>query len=294
MKPLKICISSTFLDLKEYRENSIKACEIFKAHSIVMEMLYSSYQSPIEASLGLVREADIYVCILGQRYGSVKEGSKKSITHLEYEEAQKLGKPSYFFLVAEYSDREPQLQSLIEEISQKHVYHEVSSPHDLLIGLINTLRRDFYQEFKLDSKYLEELESKYVKDSWHEMSMEFISHLDTVEVLQKFEEDFTGLNNMINHIHESYYRLEPDLYDLLDKTKVEQIHYKENPFVSRDWEVVNLGLHNWRTAMARDFYNIKVRLLEYECQRNPSPQLIDTLEKARSELKENIALCYVD
>jgi hypothetical protein len=294
MKPLKICISSTFLDLKEYRENAIKACEIFKAHSIVMEMLYSSYQSPIEASLGLVREADIYVCILGQRYGSVKEGSKKSITHLEYEEAQKLGKPSYFFLVAEYSDREPQLQSLIEEISQKHVYHEVSSPHDLLIGLINTLRRDFYQEFKLDSKYLEELESKYVKDSWHEMSMEFISHLDTVEVLQKFEEDFTGLNNMINHIHESYYRLEPDLYDLLDKTKVEQIHYKENPFVSRDWEVVNLGLHNWRTAMARDFYNIKVRLLEYECQRNPSPQLIDTLEKARSELKENIALCYVD
>lgn len=299
MKPLKICISSTFLDLKEYRENAIKACEIFKAHSIVMEMLYSSHQSPIEASLGLVREADIYICILGQRYGSVKEGYEKSITHLEYEEAQKLGKPSYFFLATEYSERAMQLQNLIDEISQKHVYCEVLSPHELLIGLMNTLRNDFYQELKLDSKYLEELESIYVKDSWHEMSLEFISHLDTVEVLQKFEEDFNGLKNMINHIYESYYRLEPDLYDLLDKagldkTKVKQIYYKENPFVSRDWEVVNLGLHNWRTAMERDFYNIKVRLLEYECQRNPSPQLIDTLEKARSELKENIALCYVD
>lgn len=299
MKPLKICISSTFLDLKEYRENAIKACEIFKAHSIVMEMLYSSYQSPIEASLGLVREADIYVCILGQRYGSVKEGFEKSITHLEYEEAQKLGKPSYFFLVTEYSERETKLQNLIDEISQKYVYHEVSSPHELLVGLMNTLRNDFYHELKLDSKYLEELEKKYLYDSWHEMSMEFISHLKTSEILKKYEEDFLGLSQMLDYIHESYGRLESDLYDLLDKvnldkSKLELIPYYENPLINRDWAYVNIGFHNWKTALQRDFYNIKVRLLEYECQRNNDQDLIVELEKARHDLKENIALCYVD
>lgn len=299
MKPLKICISSTFLDLKEYREHAIKTCEIFKAHSIVMEMLYSSDQSPVMTSLKLVKEADIYVCILGQRYGSVKEGYQKSITHLEYEEAQKLGKPSYFFVVQEHENREQELQILLDEISQKHVYHEVFSPHDLLMGLLNTLRRNYFSELKLDSKYLQELESKYIKDSWHEMSMDFISHLSTNEILLKFEEDFAGLKNMIFHIQDSYNRMESDLYDLLDKagldrTKVEQIHYKENPFVSRDWEVVALGLHNWPTAMEIDFYNIKVRLLEYECQRNPAPDLIQALEKAREDLKKNIALGYVD
>lgn len=299
MNPLKICISSTFLDLIEYRENAIKACEIFKAHSIVMEMLYSSDQSPVETSLKLVKEADIYVCILGQRYGSVKEGYQKSITHLEYEEAQKLGKPSYFFVVQEHEDREQGLQILLDEISQKHVYHEVSSPHDLLMGLLNTLRRDFFSELKLDSKYLQELESKYIKDSWHEMSMDFISHLPTNEILQKFEEDFQGLQNLLKIISESYERLEPDLYNLLDrtgldKTQIEQIPYYENPFINRDWVFVTLGFHNWITSLKRDFYNIKVRLLEYECQRNSSPELIEILEKAREELKENIALCYVD
>lgn len=299
MKPLKICISSTFLDLIEYRENAIKACEIFKAHAIVMEMIYSSNHSPVDTSLALVNEADIYVCILGQRYGSIKDGYEKSITHLEYEEAQRLGKSSYFFLVTEYQNREPQLDNLIEEISQKHVYYEVSSPHDLLIGLMNTLRKDFYPELKLDNKYLTELEAKYLQDSWHEMSMEFISHLNTSEILKKYEEDFLGLSQMLDYIHESYDRLEPDLYDLLDKvnldkSKLDQIPYYENPLINRDWEYVNIGFHNWKTALQRDFYNIKVRLLEYECQRNNDPDLISELEKARHDLKENIALCYVD
>lgn len=287
------------MDLIEYREKAIEACGIFKAEQIVMELVFSSNSSPIEASLELVRQADVYVCIIGQRYGSVKDGYDKSITHLEYEEARRLGKPCHFFVASEYADdREPNLENLYNEISQKHVFYKLNNSHDMLIGLLNTFRKYYFPELELDGKYLIDLESKYIKESWHGFAMDFISNQDSLSILRKFEEDYNGVDGLLQSFIDSKERAPRDLDDLLDKcgldkSKLSQVPYYENRFNGNTTESV-MASHNWMSSLRLDYLNIKVRLLEYECQRFEDKKLIEELERVKKELADYVGISYID
>ena len=46
-------------------------------------------------------EADIYLAILGHRYGHIPKGKTKSITHYEYERATQRGIPRLIFIMHE-------------------------------------------------------------------------------------------------------------------------------------------------------------------------------------------------
>src|SRR5262249_16397275 len=51
-----------------------------------------------------VAGCDIYLGIIGWRYGYVPAGTSQSVTHQEYEAAQRLGMPRYLFLAAPATD----------------------------------------------------------------------------------------------------------------------------------------------------------------------------------------------
>ena len=53
----------------------------------MMEDLPATVAGHVAASLALVDEADVYLGILGCRYGDVPEGETRSVTHLAYERA---------------------------------------------------------------------------------------------------------------------------------------------------------------------------------------------------------------
>lgn len=156
---MNICISSTFIDLKEYRNIALEVCDIFKVNQCAMELMFSKTQNPVDASLNLVRNCDIYICIIGSRYGTVPANFNKSIAHLEYDEAIKLSKPVYIFNISSLK-KEEKLQNFLQEIKLKHVYSDIENIDDFRSSLINTLRQNHFKELKIDSKYLIELESE--------------------------------------------------------------------------------------------------------------------------------------
>ena len=96
-KKIQIFISSTYTDLIEERQAAVSA--ILKAGHIPagMELFTSGDESQMETIKRWINESDIFMLILGGRYGSVEPTTSLSYTELEYDYAVASGKP--FFAV---------------------------------------------------------------------------------------------------------------------------------------------------------------------------------------------------
>ena len=104
----QVYISSTYEDLKEFREVAAKAVRRLQCRAVAMEDYLASDERPLDRCLADVRASQAYVGIFAWRYGFKPEGYDKSITHLEYEAAKNAGIPCLIFLLeegAEWSDR---------------------------------------------------------------------------------------------------------------------------------------------------------------------------------------------
>jgi len=83
-------ISSTARDLPEHRKEAMDACLRQGMFPIMMEHLPASDAEAVPASLRMVDEADIYLLILGHRYGYVPDANNPariSVTEHEYNRA---------------------------------------------------------------------------------------------------------------------------------------------------------------------------------------------------------------
>ncbi len=96
-KKIQIFISSTYTDLIEERQAAVSA--ILKAGHIPagMELFTAGDESQMETIKRWIDESDIFMLILGGRYGSVEPTTSLSYTELEYDYAVTSGKP--FFAV---------------------------------------------------------------------------------------------------------------------------------------------------------------------------------------------------
>jgi hypothetical protein len=93
-----IFVRSTFEDMKDYRRAVRDALTQLEAIVRGMEYFGSKPGTPVDECLAVVASCQIYVGIFGMRYGSVPEGHDLSMTHLEYEEAQRCELPSPAYL----------------------------------------------------------------------------------------------------------------------------------------------------------------------------------------------------
>jgi len=95
MKKFQIFVSSTFTDLIDERQASVEA--ILKAGHIPagMELFTASNQSQWTIIQKWIDESDIYMLILGGRYGSIEPESGLSYTELEYNYALEKKKPLF-------------------------------------------------------------------------------------------------------------------------------------------------------------------------------------------------------
>jgi hypothetical protein len=96
---LQVFISSTYLDLKEERQAAVEA--ILRAGHIPagMELFAAGNKSQVDVIKKWIDESDLFVLLLGHRYGSLEPEGKRSYTQMEYEYAISKGKP-FFALVA--------------------------------------------------------------------------------------------------------------------------------------------------------------------------------------------------
>jgi hypothetical protein len=105
-KPIhQVMVSSTFVDLIAHRDALITALHKHKLHANVMEHDDAKLLDVIDSSLTMVRDSAAYILVIGMRYGQTPECAKRnpnklSVTELEFEEAQKLGRPILLFLMS--------------------------------------------------------------------------------------------------------------------------------------------------------------------------------------------------
>ncbi|MCI6359005.1 MAG: DUF4062 domain-containing protein [Clostridiales bacterium] len=99
--PWRIFVSSTKEDLIPYREVVETVLTGMEHIPLGMEYFVSSPDSPIDVCLATVRRSQLYIVIVGMRYGSIEEGSGKSFTELEYDEAVKNKIPVLAFIIDE-------------------------------------------------------------------------------------------------------------------------------------------------------------------------------------------------
>ncbi|MET3212031.1 UNVERIFIED_CONTAM: hypothetical protein ABIC26_005033 [Paenibacillus sp. PvR008] len=159
-KKLQVFISSTYTDMIEERQAAVTA--VLNAGHIPagMELFKSGDQSQKETIKRWIDESDVYMLILGGRYGSIDPESGKSYTHWEYDYAGEQGKRRFAIVIDE--------KRLTEKAKENPDYLE----------RINYTK---YQNFKVEvlnniSKFFEDL--KDIK-------------LIVMESLKEYEDDLT-------------------------------------------------------------------------------------------------------
>lgn len=98
-KKLQVFVSSTYLDLKEERQAAVQA--ILSAGHIPagMELFSAGDEAQMDVIKRWIDESDVFLLILGGRYGSVEPNSGKSYTHLEYEYALEKGLANFAVVI---------------------------------------------------------------------------------------------------------------------------------------------------------------------------------------------------
>lgn len=94
-KRYQVFISSTYLDLKQERQAVVQAILEAKHIPAGMELFSAGNKSQWEVIKKWIDESDVYVLILGGRYGSVDPVTNKSYTQMEFEYAVEQNKPFF-------------------------------------------------------------------------------------------------------------------------------------------------------------------------------------------------------
>jgi len=100
-KKLQVFVSSTYTDLIEERQAAVEA--ILDAGHIPagMELFKAGNESQLKTIYKWIDESDVYMLILGGRYGSIETNSQKSYTQLEYEYALSKGIPVFAVILSD-------------------------------------------------------------------------------------------------------------------------------------------------------------------------------------------------
>jgi Domain of unknown function (DUF4062)/NB-ARC domain/MalT-like TPR region len=140
--PLKIFISSTYLDLISYREVVTNALRKQGHDVIQMEFFAAREEEPNKVAKSELRKCDVVVGIYAHRYGSIPDENDYSITEQEYWHAKSRGKPVFCFIVNEdqpwppkMMEREPEkvdkLNKFIEVIRKEKTVDFFTTPENL-------------------------------------------------------------------------------------------------------------------------------------------------------------------
>lgn len=100
-RKLQVFISSTYSDLKLERQAAVSA--ILKSGHIPagMELFTAGDVSQMDVIKRWIDESDVYMLILGARYGSIEPTSGKSYTELEFDYAVEKKKPHFSIVIDE-------------------------------------------------------------------------------------------------------------------------------------------------------------------------------------------------
>ena len=127
---LTVYISSTSEDLKHHRAEVAKAIDKLGDDPLGMESYAAESRNPIEKCLTDVGKCDVYVLLLARRYGYRPHLEGPSVTHLEFQEAERTQKEILAFLLhesvgdwpAQFEDADPSdINAFRDEVSKNYL-----------------------------------------------------------------------------------------------------------------------------------------------------------------------------
>lgn len=135
----KIYLSSTFEDLKAYREAVYRVLRQLRHDVVSMEDYVASPQRPLDKCLTDVAACQAYVGLFAWRRGFVPPGQEQAITELELREAERHDMPRLVFLLAddapwprEHRDADPgAMQALRETLRRRYTVQFFHNPDEL-------------------------------------------------------------------------------------------------------------------------------------------------------------------
>jgi len=241
----KIYISSTYEDLKEYRETVYRALRRDSHDVISMEDMVAQGQKPLQACLEDVASCDIYVGIFAWRYGFIPvdekdNPNKLSITELEYRKACEVDIPCLIFL-------------LDEDVSWPIRFIDGTTQSGIIsVDNINRLRNGFKNDYVISKfKNKDEL-AGLVLTAVHQVTQKSIevtsdavavsNGISTVSslLLQKHPSTsfkgeksfFVGREEYINKIIKDQIKVPTLKYVLLDQVALGKVNWHSKPSTS--------------------------------------------------------------
>lgn len=161
-KKLQVFISSTFLDLKDERQAAVEA--ILDAGHIPagMELFKAGNEDQLKTIKRWIDESDVYLLILGGRYGSLDTETGKSYTHLEYEYAVGKEMPVFAVVLSDpwlfnkaaikgkenvFEQAEPKKYEQFKEFVHSKVIRPVDDLKDIKLSVHTTMNefKELYQ-----------------------------------------------------------------------------------------------------------------------------------------------------
>lgn len=153
-KKLQVFVSSTYTDLKEERQAAVEA--ILQAGHIPagMELFSAGNDSQLQTIYKWIDESDVYMLILGGRYGSVDAKTGKSYTQLEYEYALSKNIPVFSIVLSDIyltnnisknglnnilEQNEPDKYKDFKSLVMSKIVKFVNDTKDIKIGIITSL-----------------------------------------------------------------------------------------------------------------------------------------------------------
>jgi hypothetical protein len=159
-KKLQVFVSSTFSDLQEERQAAVEAILTAGHIPAGMELFAAGDESQMNVIKRWIDESDVYMLILGGRYGSIEPKTQKSYTQLEYEYAVEKNKSLFAVVIDEKylekkikkfgssvieKDHSEKLNSFRKQILTKMVRF-FSDPKEIKLAILETMaefsRRD--------------------------------------------------------------------------------------------------------------------------------------------------------
>jgi len=159
----RVFVSSTYVDLIDYRKAAEKAINDQGQKYEGMEYVGAKNEEPAELSLELVEKCDLFIGIYAWRYGTIPDDSEFSITEQEYRHAIKLGIPCLCYFVDE---KQPWL---IE-------FHETGTAADKLKRFKSSMAKEhvratFKEPLTLENNIIRDL-SNWLADNRPELKRE--------------------------------------------------------------------------------------------------------------------------
>lgn len=145
---MKVFLSSTYIDLIEFRKFAIEALEKLGQQVNRMEIFNANPSEPSEVAFNELKQCSLFIGIYAHRYGTTPKGKTLSITELEYDYAKELGLPCFCFIVNEdfpwnpkmiEKGKQTKLKKFKKKIKDDLTIEFFKSPNDLALKIATSV-----------------------------------------------------------------------------------------------------------------------------------------------------------